>query len=75
MIKFEIEQISNGYLIRGDLGWHENAEGDYMDDFVMYAPNLADTFALLANKCDNLMDEEMAKASTERDGNTEELPF
>jgi hypothetical protein len=77
MIKFEIEEISNGYLVKGDLDWYEDANGDYVDDFVIYAANLPDAFATIATKCDNLMDDQIAKAEKAaiQEDITEELPF
>jgi hypothetical protein len=75
MIKFEIEEITNGYLIKGDMGYYEDAKGDYVDDFVIFAHTLADAFAMIANKCDQLSDEEASKPPEIDDGLTEPLPF
>lgn len=75
MIKFEIEEIDNGFLVTGKFYLLEDSDGSFVDDFTLYATNLPDAFAMVATKCDNLMDDAIAKAEQSRDDITEELPF
>lgn len=78
MITFKIEEINNGFLIKGEYDWTAYSKSMYFEDFTLFAATLPDAFATIATKCDNLMDEvieaaEFHKADT---GDiTEELPF
>lgn len=74
-IKFEIEEITNGFLVHGDMGYHEDSQGEYLEDFKVFAHTLADAFAIIANKCDQLSDEEMGKPPVAEPDDQESFTF
>lgn len=73
-MQFKIEEIDNGYIIKGEFGWEEDSKGDLLDDFTLYAATRADAFAMVAHKCDQLIDDELGNNKTPQPY-TEELPF
>ena len=80
MIKFEIAEIDNGFLVKGVFDWLEDSDGDFVNDFTLYAASLPDAFAMIATKCDFLMDDQISKAeqaekTEDREEITDTLPF
>lgn len=74
MITFSIEQIDNGFLVKGDMGWYENSSGEYEEDFTIFAHSIPDAFAIIANKCDKMSEDELNKPPS-ADEYQEPLPF
>lgn len=74
MIKFEIEEITNGFIVHGDMGFHTDANDEYLEDFKIFAHTLPDAFAVIANRCDQLSDEE-AKRPHEAEEDQDSFPF
>ena len=62
MVKFEIEEIDNGYLVKGEFYWPQ-----IENTFKIFAATLPDAYATIATKCDNLMDEEVEKVDPRQD--------
>jgi hypothetical protein len=66
-MKFAIEVIDNGYLVKGEFGWVEDPNGDLIDDFTLFAHTYQDALSLIANKCDKLVEDFMSKPTPQED--------
>lgn len=75
MITFTIAKIDNGFLVGADMGYYENSKGEYVDDFKVYAPTIADAFAIIANKCDSFMEDEVDRPPEVQDDQQDEFKF